>query len=64
MDVSELAEELRSDDPDLPPAEAAFVEAVEAARAALDAGELTSEEYHQRVASASDRYRRAANADG
>lgn len=59
MDVEEIAEELRTDDPELPPAEAEFVEAVEAARTKLDAGELTPDGYHERIATASDRYRGA-----
>lgn len=62
MDVEELAEELRTDDPELPPAEAEFVEAVEVAQAKLDAGELTPDEYHARIAAASDRYRGAVGA--
>jgi hypothetical protein len=61
MDVEELAEELRTDDPELPPAEAEFVEAVEAAKAKLDADELTHGEYHDRIARASDRYRGAVD---
>lgn len=62
MNVEELAEELRTDDPELPYAEAEFVEAVEAAKAKLDAGKLTRDEYHERIAAASDRYRGAAGA--
>lgn len=60
MNVEELAEELRTDDPELPPAEAEFVEFVEAAKTKLDAGELTRDEYHARIVTASDRYRGAA----
>lgn len=63
MDITELAAELQSDDPDLPRAETAFVEAVEDARAALDAGEIDDEEYHRRVARASDRYRTETGSD-
>lgn len=61
MDIDELAEELRTDDPELPPAEAEFIEAVEAAKSKLDAGEIDRDEYHERVARASSRYRRAAD---
>lgn len=59
MDVNELAEELRTDDPELPQAETEFIEAVEAAKRELEAGEIDREEYEERVARASDRYRRA-----
>lgn len=61
MDIDELAEELRTDDPELPPAEAEFIEAVEAAKSKFDAGEIDRDEYHERVARASSRYRRAAD---
>lgn len=61
MDVADIAEELRTDDPDLPQAEAAFLEAVEAAKANLDAGAISRAEYHKRVAAASERYRVAAD---
>lgn len=60
MDCTELAAELGSDDPDLPPDEAAFVEAVEAAQARLAADEITHEEYYELIRDASDRYRDAA----
>lgn len=63
MDITELAAELRSDNPNLPRAEAAFVEAVEDAQAALDAGEIDREEYDRRVARASDHYRSATESD-
>ncbi|MDL5362289.1 hypothetical protein [Halalkalicoccus sp. NIPERK01] len=63
MDVTELAAELRTGDPDLPPAEAAFVEAVETTKELFDAGEIDREEYHDRIATASDRYRDATDAD-
>ncbi|MFC6905882.1 hypothetical protein [Halalkalicoccus tibetensis] len=64
MDITELAAELQADDPDLPRAEAAFVETVEAAQADLEAGEIDRDEYDERVARASDRYRNATESDG
>ncbi|ADJ14059.1 hypothetical protein C497_15977 [Halalkalicoccus jeotgali B3] len=63
MDITTLASELSSEDPTLPPAEARFVEAVEDARAALEDGEIDREEYHARVAAASERYRRGPDPD-
>lgn len=57
MDCTELAAELGSDEPDLPPDEAAFVEAIENARMKLAADEITREEYYERIRDASDRYR-------
>lgn len=63
MDVTELAAELRTDDPDLPPAEAAFVEAVDTTKELFDAGEIDREEYRDRIAAASERYRNAMGAD-
>lgn len=63
MDITELATELQSADPDLPPAEAAFIATVEAAQAELEAGEISQEEYYERVATASDRYRSRTDAD-
>lgn len=63
MDIEELATELQSSDPDLPPEEAAFVETIEDARAALDLGEISQDEYYERVARASERYRDATDSD-
>lgn len=63
MNLTELAAELQADDPDLPQAEARFVGAVEAARAELEAGEIDRDEYDERVARASDRYRTATDSD-
>lgn len=63
MDVTELAAELRTDDPELPHAESEFIDAVEAAKELLEGGEIDRDEYQNRVATASDRYRRAADSD-
>lgn len=63
MNLTELAAELQADDPDLPPAEATFIEAVEAARADLEAGEIDRVEYDERVARASERYRTETGSD-
>lgn len=43
------------------PNEAEFIEAVEAAKSRFDAGEIDRDEYHERVARASSRYRRATD---
>lgn len=61
MDTTDLAAELGSDDPDLPPAETAFIDAVETAREKLASGEISREEYDERVRTASDRYRSATS---
>lgn len=61
MDLNELAEELQTADPDLPPAEAAFVKTVKAAHAQLTAGEIDRQEYQTRVRAASDQYRSAVD---
>lgn len=63
MDITELAAELQADDPDLLRAEAAFIETVEAAQADLEAGEIDRDEYDERIARASDRYRTATGSD-
>ncbi|WP_122089291.1 hypothetical protein [Halalkalicoccus subterraneus] len=63
MDTTHLAAELGSDDPELPPAEAAFIDAVETAQAKLATDEITREEYDERIRTASDRYRSATSSD-
>lgn len=63
MDITALTAELQSADPDLPPEEAAFIEAVEAAQTERAAGEISQDEYYERVATASDRYRHTMDSE-
>lgn len=63
MDTTELAAELQSADPELPPDETAFIEAVENAQAALEAGEIGQGEYYERVMAASEQYRDTTDSD-
>lgn len=61
MDLNELAEELQTADPDLPPPEATFVKTVKAAHAQLTAGEIDRQEYQMQVRTASNQYRSAVD---
>lgn len=57
MDVTELAKELQTANPDLPSAEAEFMKAANAAQAEFNAGEIDRQEYQTRIRTASNQYR-------
>lgn len=52
MDVTELAKELQTANPDLPSAEAEFMKAANAAQAEFNTGEIDRQEYQTRIRTA------------